>query len=165
MQTYFPKILPIILFYLGICWQTKAQCEYLTSSKLRQLAKSAYAKKIETLQQQKTTQLLEKNEKPDCEATTFVSCKNFINDKQWHWDEIISFSSCDKILTYSTSNEKHFRKIKASLTRNYTSTNRRSYSGLDFEIFEDENGQAIEINEHPNEEGIVFYLINIIRVR
>ena len=165
MQTYLPKILPIIIFCLGAFVQAKAQCEYLTSSTLRQLAKSSYVKKIETLHQQKTTQLLEKNEKPDCEATTFVSCKNFINDKQWHWDEIISFSSCDKILTYSTSNKKHFKKIKASLTRNYTSTSHRSYSGLDFELFEDENGQAVEINEHPNEEGIVFYLINIIRVK
>ena len=161
MQTYSSKKLLIILFCFGALLQAKAQCEYLNPSTLQQLAQRSYAKKIETLHEKNATQLIEKNEKPDCEATTFVSCKNFINDKQWHWDEIISFNSCDKILTYSTSNKKHFKKIKVGLTRNFTSTGYRNYSGLDFELFEDKNGQAIEINEHPNEEGIVFYLINI----
>lgn len=165
MQTYFSRILLTILFFFSILSQAVTQCEYLSSSTLRQLAQRSYAQKIETLHDKDATQLIDKNEKPDCEATTFVSCKNFLNDQQWHWDEIISFSSCDKILTYSTSNERHFKKIKAGLTRNLIATGHRNYSGLDFELFEDENGQAIEINEHPNEEEVVFYLVNIIRTK
>lgn len=57
-------------------------------------------------------------------------------------------------MTYSTSNQKHFNTIKSTLTKGYQAVGNRTYSELEFEI-----------NEHPNQEGIMFYLINIIRTR
>ena len=165
MHSIASKILFLVFFCFACFSQTKAQCKYLSPSKLRQLARISYSKKIETLFNNNAKQLIEKKEEPDCLATTFVLCKNYISDKHWHWAEIISFSSCDKILTYSTSNEKNFKRIKSRLLRGYKSIGTRAYSGLDFEVYQDKKAQVIEINEHPNQEGILFYLINIIRTK
>lgn len=165
MPTFSTKILLIGLFCFGCFSQIKAQCKYVSPATLRQLARAPYSKKINKLNKKNATQVIEKKEGIDCDATTFTLCKNYISDEQWHWDEIISFSSCDKILTYSTSNEMHFKKIKKILTRRYKPIGTRNYSGLDFEIFQDKKGQALEINAHPNQEGIIFYLINIIRTK
>ncbi|MEM9888308.1 MAG: hypothetical protein AAF849_20610 [Bacteroidota bacterium] len=158
------KIPISILFCAIVFLSAGAQCKYLDATTIRRLAKSSYSSKMDRLHQKGAEQAIV-NKINDCQFNTFVACQNYIGDEKWHWAEIISFNSCDKILTYSTSNQAHFSNIKSTLTKSYKSIGHRTYDQLAFEVYQDKKGSVIEINKHSNEEGIMFYLINIMKTR
>lgn len=150
----------VLVFVPGL--ESFGQCTFLRPSELKQLARISFEKKLIRLKKVNAKLLSQRSDHEKCEYRTYTRCKNYISDSQWHWAEIISFNSCDQIVSYSTSEEEHFLKLKTDLTKRFTLAGTRSYDGLEFEVFQNRR-QAIEINQHPNEQGKMFYLINIIK--
>ncbi|MEL6923036.1 MAG: hypothetical protein AAFO94_03235 [Bacteroidota bacterium] len=146
------------------CFQpVTAQCKLLRPSQLSKISKVKYQAKLELLDHRLASAISIKEDEAKCEYRTYVRCKNYISDKEWHWAEIITLNSCDEILTYSTANREHFQTIRRGLARGAKSMGTRSYDGLFFEVFRNKRGQVIEFNQHLNEQGKLFYLVNIIR--
>lgn len=119
--------------------------------------------KIKKLNKKNARLLSIVDDENQCEMRTYVLCKEFISDTQWNWGEIISFNHCDQILSYSTSFQEHFTKLKEELTSRYKYVGKRQYHDLEFEVYQNRRGQAVELNQHPNPQGKMFYLINILR--
>ena len=160
----------VTFLWVGICFlglvslpQVVAQCKLLSPNHLRQISKADYKNKIRLLDHRLASNISIDEDDQKCEYRTYVRCKNFISDTQWHWAEILTLNSCDEKLTYSTANQKHFARIKGRLKgRGATNLGERSYGGLDFEVFRSKRGLVVEFNEHPNEQGKMFYLVNIL---
>ncbi len=155
----------ILIFLLvggSVNWQEAlSQCPSFSGTDLIRLTRKKSAARADYMRK-KNAQLLLNREK--CNNKTYVACKNHISDQEWHWQEIITMNSCDKIITYSTSDEQHFAELKARLLAKSEVVGSRTYDGLDFEIHQNRR-YIIELNEHPNEEGLMFYMMNVIRVR
>ncbi|MCB0666063.1 MAG: hypothetical protein KDC80_09590 [Saprospiraceae bacterium] len=153
-----------IIIYAAIIPELKAQCDYLKSAEIRHLASVNNDRRIKKLNKLNAKLLSIQDDDNNCSLRTYVLCKVYINDTQWHWQEILSFNSCDQILSYSTSSEEQFQYLKNRLlNRRYHFVEKRSYNNLDFDIYQDARGRAIELNTHPNPQGKIFYLINILR--
>jgi len=154
-----------ILFGSNICMNTDlaAQCKFLDTRDINVLVRSSHKSKVKKLNKRNATLLSIDSDKEKCEYRTYTACKNFISAEQWHWAEIISFNSCDRILTYSTSDKAHFQTLKNELLKEYKPIGIRTYDGLEFQVFQNRRGQVVEIDEHPNPQGLTFYLMNVIR--
>ena len=144
-----------------ICGVVTAQCEMLQIRKINQVARASFPKKNKLLTQHNAKLLDIKGDKEKCEYRTYTACQNFISDSQWHWVEIISFNSCDEILTYSTSDQAHFAELKKEFLKKYKPIGMRTYDGLEFDVYQNKRGQVVEIDEHPNPQGLTFYLMNV----
>ncbi len=139
-----------------------AQCEFFTDKDLLELAKLEYKDKAQKLNQSGAVVKTSKGYKPNCQYRTYVRCKKFISDEKWHWSEIITFNACDNVITYSTSDRENFRRIVGLLRRRASESGKRAYDNLEFTLFEGQD-LAFETNVHPNEEGVDFYLLNLLR--
>ena len=144
--------------------QGVAQCPNLSAQNINRLARKSFESRNKFMKEKNARLLTMKGKRSECEYRTFVRCQNYINDQQWHWQEIITFHSCDKIITYSTSNEIHYQELKSQLLRQSQKVGTRNYDGLDFEIYQDKR-KVIELNQHPNQEGMMFYMLNVIRLK
>ena len=153
-----------LLFLSGLPLQmTWGQCKLLSSSQLNRISKVDYEQKLRYLDHKLASAISIDNDLQKCEYRTYVRCKNYINDQQWHWAEIITLNSCDEKISYSTANQEHFARLRRGLIRRGTSLGTRSYEKLHFEVYQNKKGQVMEFNQHLNEQGKVFYLVNIIR--
>ena len=155
-------LLVVSLIGLNISFLS-AQCKLLSAAQLRNLAKASFIKKIEKLYDKNAKVISVNGDRDDCEYRTFALCKNYLSDTQWHWAEIVTFNSCDRILSYSTSFKEEYDDMLQKLMRRYKKVGERSYNGLDFEVYQNQRGHVVEINAHPNPQGMMFYLVNILR--
>ena len=139
-----------------------AQCPLLTRPELIKLRKMSTKQRKPFLveRQSKSIKTVPGTEK-DCAVYTFGRCKEFLNDRQWYWSEVITYRECDRVLTYSTSDEGHFKEVMTRILQDYSTIGTRTYGGLTYTMYENEDGKLIEINHHPNEEGIVFWMTNM----
>lgn len=161
----FPKLLTALFIFGSSLLMTDlaAQCELLTTRDINVLVRGSHKNKVKKLNKRNAKLLSIEGDKEKCEYRTYTACKNFISAEQWHWTEIISFNSCDKILTYSTSDRSHFLALKQEFLKKYRPIGVRTYDGLEFQVFQNRRGQVVEIDEHPNPQGLTFYLMNVIR--
>ncbi len=156
-----PGVLLLSLLMLGmnIC---SAQCTLLESSELSKIRKLSFLQKKGFIQQRQGKLLTTKpGMEINCPIYTFGLCQEFLNDKQWYWSEIITYRQCQKVVTYSTSDESHFKKILSQLLTGFTATGSRSYGGLDYSMYENPSGKLIEVNHHANDAGITFWMVNL----
>jgi hypothetical protein len=153
----------IMIILCVIVVPSNGQCDLLRPTDLNQLARMSFAKKLKKLKKENAILLTSRGSQEKCQYRTYTRCKNYINDSEWHWAEIISLNSCDKILSYSTFDQSHFNELKSDLTKRHQSIGVRTYENLDFQVFQNRRDQVIELNQHPNEQGMMFYLINFIR--
>ena len=139
-----------------------AQCSPLRSSALLKLKEMPFDEQ-ENFQFDKNSKFLavKQDVEKECHIYTYGRCRAFINDEQWYWSEVITIRKCEHVLTYSTSNEENFRTIERYLLRGFSKSGERSYGGLQYTLFENDKGQIIEVNSHPNDGGIMFWMINL----
>jgi len=157
------RCIGIALLILLVGYYGKAQCKMLSAAQLKRISKAKYQKKLLYLDHKLASAISIDEDEQKCEYRTYVRCKNYINDTQWHWAEIITLNSCDDKISYSTADQKHFALIRRGLIRKGKRLGKRSYENLDFEVFQNKKGQVMEFNEHPNQQGKMFYLVNLIR--
>ena len=138
------------------------QCELLTRPELIKLRKlSTKQRKPFLVERQGKSIFTVPGVEKDCAVYTFGRCKEFLNDRQWYWSEVVTYRECDRVLIYSTANELHFKELMTQVLRDYSQIGTRSYGGLTYTMYENEAGKLIEVNHHANEEGVTFWMTNI----
>ena len=155
---------PLILTFLA--WTPsygQGQCKGLKSSELKRLARFSFDKKVKMLREKQAKIVAIKSDSLKCEYRTTALCKNYISDQEWHWGEVLTFNSCDQILTYSTADSLHYHKVMAQLTRRGTYIGERTYASVDYKIYQLANKRVLELNKHRNKEGKTFYMLNLLK--
>ncbi len=160
------RILFGLLIFSFIAWPpsySQGQCKGLKSSELKRLARFSFDKKVKMLRDKQAKIVAMRSDSLKCEYRTSALCKNYISDQEWHWGEVLTFNSCDQILTYSTADSLHYYKVMTQLTRRSTYIGERSYSSVDYKIYQLANKQVLELNKHRNKEGKTFYMMNLLK--
>lgn len=130
MKALCPALL-IIFCATAIPLLVHGQCKGLTSSEIKKLARSNFPKKLKILRDNQAKTMAVKADSLQCEYRTLALCKNYISDAKWHWAEILTFNSCDQIVTYSTSDSLHYHQVVTQLTKRSSLIGERTTITLD----------------------------------